>query len=203
MARRLALWFDYASPYSYLAVSRIVALRDAISPEAAIEWRPFLLGPVFLKRSSGAGAFQDVSPAERQYRWRDLERLCVLYRLPWQRPRRYPPHSLLAARTTLVALEQGWGDTCIAAIYRAAFAEDRDIADADVLRSVIAGLGQDAETVLCAAQDEAVKAKLRAQVDAAMAAGIFGAPSLVVDGEIFWGNDRLEQGLEWAHRAWM
>ncbi|PJI44321.1 2-hydroxychromene-2-carboxylate isomerase [Ferrovibrio sp.] len=203
MGRRLAIWFDYASPYSYLAVSRIAALRDVILPEATIEWQPFLLGPIFMKRASGAGAFQDVSPAERQYRWRDLERLCALYSLPWQKPRRYPPRGLLAARVTLVALRQGWGEACIRAIYRAGFADDRDIADPTVLGAVIADLGQKPDEILSAAQNESVKAQLRTQVDAAMASGIFGAPSLVVDGEIFWGNDRLEQGLAWARQVWM
>ncbi|HEX6960033.1 MAG TPA: 2-hydroxychromene-2-carboxylate isomerase [Ferrovibrio sp.] len=202
-ARRIAFWFDYASPYAYLAASRIAALRDLRLPGAAIDWRPFLLGPIFQRRPQNPGPFQEVAPAERAYRWRDIERSSALYGIAWRRPERYPPNGLRAARLTLVAQDQGWGEACIRAVFRAAFGENRDIADPAVLAAIVDALGRDGADLIERAQHDAVKRRLRDQVEAAMAAGIFGAPTLVLDdGEMFWGNDRLEQAFDWAAKPW-
>lgn len=210
MSLRLSVWFDYASPYSYLAVSRVERLAAAQLPGAEIDWRPFLLGPIFQRRSSNPSPFQDVSPAERGYRWRDIERHAALYAIPWQRPARYPPMGLNAARLTLVALAEGWGAALIQAVYRAAFAENRDIADSDVLQNLVAGLGRDGAAALARASAAAIKAQLTQQVESAINGGLFGAPSFVVGagpdgtgGEVFWGNDRLEQALTWAAQPWL
>ncbi|MEL3892484.1 2-hydroxychromene-2-carboxylate isomerase [Ferrovibrio sp. MS7] len=210
---RLSVWFDYASPYSYLAVSRVeglVATRAANGQAIEIDWRPFLLGPIFQRRSANPSPFQDVSPSERGYRWRDVARHAALYDIPWTLPTRYPPMGLNAARLTLVALEEGWGRDLIRAAYSAAFAEDRDIADPEVLRQLASSLGRDGEAALRKAQSERVKIQLTQQVETAINGGLFGAPSFVVGasaegtgGEVFWGNDRLEQALTWAEKPWL
>ncbi len=210
MTARLSVWFDYASPYSYLAVSRVEGLARARQPGLEIDWRPFLLGPIFQRRSSNPSPFQDVSPAERGYRWRDIERHAALYDVPWQRPARYPPMGLNAARLTLVALAEGWGGALIRAVYTAAFAEDRDIADLDVLQALVSGLGRDGHAAMARARSTEIKAQLTQQVETAINGGLFGAPSFVVGagpdgtgGEVFWGNDRLEQALAWAEKPWL
>jgi len=210
MTLRLSVWFDYASPYSYLAVSRVEGLAAARLPGVEIDWRPFLLGPIFQRRSSNPSPFQDVSPAERGYRWRDVERHAALYGIPWRLPQRYPPMGLNAARLTLVALAQGWGGALIQAVYRAAFVEDSDIADNDVLQRLVNDLGQDGAAILRQAQTPEVKAQLTRQVETAINGGLFGAPTLVIGagedgtgGEVFWGNDRLEQALTWAEKPWL
>ena len=97
-----------------------------------------------------------------------------------------------------MALKEGWGEDYSEALYRAEFQEDRDVASAEVVGAVVAGLGQDAGRVLLGAETPEVKASLRAQTDAAQALGIFGAPTFLTQGELFWGDDRLEDALEWA-----
>ena len=86
------------------------------------------------------------------------------------------------------------------AVYHASFSEDRDISDPDLIREILEGIGQDGEQMLQDAVTEENKERLRKQTDRAWSLGIFGAPTFVVAGEIFWGNDRLEDALEW-HRT--
>ena len=119
--------------------------------------------------------------------------------MPFRRPEPFPQNSLLAARLALAGLADGWGEDFCRAVFRAEFAEGRDIADAAVLADVLAQLGVDPQAALATAQSDPVKAKLRTETEAAQALGIFGAPTFVTpDGELFWGNDRLERALAWA-----
>jgi len=95
---------------------------------------------------------------------------------------------------------EGWCRDFALACFRANFAQDRDIADAAILGEILAGLGLDAAAVLAAAQTPEHKAALAATVERAAALGVFGAPSFRVAGELFWGQDRLDQALDWAVR---
>jgi 2-hydroxychromene-2-carboxylate isomerase len=133
--------------------------------------------------------------------WRDLERICGALGLPLVQPSPFPQNGLLAARVALVALQQGWGEDYCRAIYRAEFDEGRNIAEPATVTGVLAALGQNAGQIMQQAQSDATKAKLRNQTEEAQRLGIFGAPSFVTaDGELFWGNDRLEAALGWAKR---
>jgi 2-hydroxychromene-2-carboxylate isomerase len=164
-------------------------------------WRPFLLGPIFKRRAHNPSPFQDPDPAEARYRTRDVERLCALYGLPLVWSSRYPYTSLLAARVCLIAADQDWAAAFTRAVYHASFAEDRDITAEPVIAAILTALGRPASVLIAAATTPAVKARLVAQGEAAVARGIFGAPSFVCpDGELFWGNDRLEQAVAWATR---
>lgn len=192
----IEFWYEFASPYSYLAAARIERL--AAGRAIRLEWRPFLLGPIFKQRGRDPSPFQNPSPAQRRYRWRDVQRLCAAEGLALRLPSTYPRNGLLAARATLIALDEGWGPELTRAIYRANFAEDRNIADPAVIGAVIAGLGRDAASVLARAAAPANKARLVARGEAAIARGIFGAPSFLVGEEMFWGNDRLDQAIAWA-----
>ena len=87
------------------------------------------------------------------------------------------------------------------AVYHANFAEDREIGTDEVIGAILTALGLDAAAILARAQSAEVKAQLRTNTDEAIALGVFGAPSFVVGSELFWGNDRLEQGLDWAAGA--
>ncbi len=200
----LEFWYDFASPYAYLAASRIEALVSATgaAPPIHLAWRPFLLGPIFRRRAANPSPFQEAGPEERRYRHRDIERLCHLYGLALKWPSTYPRGSLLAARVTLVAAEEGWGGAFTRAVFHANFVEDRDIAAEGVVAAILRDLGRDADPILARATAPEVKAKLAAQVEQAIAIGIFGAPSFIAgDGELFWGNDRLEQAIAWAVAA--
>jgi 2-hydroxychromene-2-carboxylate isomerase len=192
----LDLWFDFASTYSYPAVMRIGPLAEKSG--VAVRFRPFLLGPIFKAQGFATSPF-NLYPAKGRHMWRDLERLCADLGLPFRRPEPFPQHSLLAARVALAGLAEEWGDDFCRALFRAEFGDGRRIDDAAVIADVLVGLKIDPRPALAAAQSDAIKAQLRAQTEAAERLGIFGAPSFTTaDGELFWGNDRLEQALRWA-----
>jgi 2-hydroxychromene-2-carboxylate isomerase len=194
----LGFWFEFASTYSYPAALRVeAAARTAGIPVA---WRPFLLGPVFRAQGWNDSPF-NVYPVKGRYMWRDLERVCAKHGVALRRPSVFPRNGLLAARVALVGCDAAWGPDFVRAVYRANFADDRDIADPAVLAALLEGLGQPAHEVLARAGADDTKARLRAQGTEAERLGIFGAPSFVVGGELFWGNDRLEDALAWAQRA--
>jgi 2-hydroxychromene-2-carboxylate isomerase len=199
----LDFWFDFASTYSYPAAMRIAPL--AAQAGVGVRFRPFLLGAIFKAQGFATSPF-NLYPAKGRHMWRDLERLCADLGLPFRRPEPFPQNSLLAARVALVGLgedrdDKNWGEDFCRALFRAEFGDGRRIDDAAVIADILVGLKVEPEPLLAAAQSDAIKARLRAQTEAAERLGIFGAPSFTTaDGELFWGNDRLEQALRWASR---
>jgi 2-hydroxychromene-2-carboxylate isomerase len=188
----LELWFEFASTYSYPAVERVEAL--AAKSGVAVEWHPFLLGPIFRAQGWNDSPF-NIYPAKGRYMWRDLERITAKHGLPFRRPTTFPRNGLLAARVACAAAGEPWGPEFVRRVYRANFADDRDIADPGVIADILAGLGQPAEDVIARAGVDATKDVLRRQTERAIALGIFGAPTCVVGTELFWGNDRLEEAI--------
>ncbi|HET6417389.1 MAG TPA: 2-hydroxychromene-2-carboxylate isomerase [Polyangiales bacterium] len=192
--RLLDFWFEFGSTYSYPAAMRIEAL--AKSEGIAIAWRPFLLGPIFHDQGWDDSPF-NIYPAKGRYMWRDLERVCAQQGLPVRRPSQFPRNGLLAARLAFRFPSEPWLPEFVRRVYVANFAEDRDIADSQVLESVLQALAQPV-ALLAEAQSVEAKAGLRSQTERAVSMGIFGAPSFTVGGELFWGNDRLEAALSYA-----
>jgi 2-hydroxychromene-2-carboxylate isomerase len=192
---RLEFWFEFASTYSYLSAGRIVPL--AASSGVAIDWRPFLLGPIFREQGWNDSPF-NLYAAKGRYMWRDMERCCAAYGLPFRRPSRFPRNGLLAARIACRHATEAWCPHFVQAVYELNFAADRDISDAALLSDILTALGQPAAEVLGRAQKPQSKELLRRQTEGASRRGVFGAPSFVVGGELFWGNDRLEQAIAWA-----
>lgn len=194
----LDFWFDFASTYSYPAALRIGPLAQKAG--VAVRFRPFLLGPIFKAQGWDTSPF-NLYEAKGRYMWRDLERLCAEFGIPMRKPEPFPQNSLLAARVAMVALTHDWGEDYCLAVYRSQFADGKRIDDTATLSDILTRLGADAKSVLDEAQSEANKLRLRAQTDNAQKLGIFGAPTFIVaDGELFWGNDRLEQALRFAAR---
>jgi 2-hydroxychromene-2-carboxylate isomerase len=195
----LDFWFDFASTYSYPAAMRMASL--AATAGVTVRFRPFLLGPIFKAQGWDSSPF-NLYPSKGRYMWRDLERLCGELDLPFRRPEPFPQPSLMAARVALVGLSQGWGEEFCRAVFRAEFGEGHRIDDRATMARLLAPFGVDPGAVIASAQSEPIKARLREETQAAQAHGIFGAPSFVTaDGELFWGNDRLERALAWAARA--
>jgi 2-hydroxychromene-2-carboxylate isomerase len=196
---RLTFWFELASNYSYLSAMRIGA--EAAARGVDVVWQPFLLGPIFQAQGWETSPF-NIYEAKGRYVWRDMAREAVKYGLPpVTRPDPFPQHSLLAARVATVGVEEGWGPEFVRGAYTAEFAEGRAISDPEVLSGVLEGIDVAAAPVLERTREQAVKDRLRAASDRAAALGLFGAPSFVcADGELFWGNDRLEDALDWARR---
>jgi 2-hydroxychromene-2-carboxylate isomerase len=195
----LDFWFDFASTYSYPAMMRIAPLaREA---GVTVRYRPFLLGPLFKAQGWDTSPF-NLYEAKGRYMWRDMERLAAELSLPFRRPDPFPQNSLLPARVALLGLAQGWGEDFSVAVYHAQFVEDGRIDEPHTLAEILSRLNVDADAALEAAQSDDVKSRLRAEVEAAQRLGVFGAPSFTTgDGELFWGNDRLERALLWARRG--
>lgn len=191
-------WFEFASTYSYLSVMRIE--RAAAAAGVDVEWKPFLLGPVFLALGWNDSPF-NIYPPKGRYMWRDLERLAEKEDLPFRRPSRFPRNGLLAARVALVGVEEGWVAPFARAVMSANFAEDREIGEEAVIGEILGTLGLPAAELMARAQADANKLALRCQTERAAELGLFGAPSFRVGEELFWGNDRLEDALAWACRA--
>jgi 2-hydroxychromene-2-carboxylate isomerase len=195
-ARPIEFWFEFASTYSYLAAERIEKLATGVP----VVWRPFLLGPIFNSQGWNNSPF-NIYPVKGSYMWRDMERLTQDYGLKLKRPSAFPRNGLLAARIALAHDKEPWIGDFVRAVYRANFAEDREISDPAVIAGILQTLKLDPAAVLAAANAEPNKAALKAQTERAIKLGLFGAPSFTVGEELFWGNDRLEQAVSFARRS--
>lgn len=195
----LTFWYEFASTYSHLAAQRIEALANATGVK--VVWRPFLLGPIFAAQGWTTSPF-NLFPAKGRYMWRDMERLSAAAGLPLKRPEPFPANTLTAARVAVQLQDRPEIAPFTREMFKAAFCEGANLADSDVIRGILTDLGLDAQAVLDAARSEPVKSRLKMQTDEAQRMGLFGAPSFVVDGEIFWGNDRLEEALLWVDKRW-
>lgn len=193
---RLDFWFDFASTYSYPAALRIDSLAQARN--VRVEWRPFLLGPIFADQGWRTSPF-NIYPVKGRYMWRDLERICAKEGLPFVRPDPFPQNSLFAARAA-TALEGAERARFCRAVFAAEFGRGASIDAPEFIAGVLDDEGLPAAALGKASSDD-VKAALRASVEEARNLGIFGAPSFTtVDRELFWGFDRLEAALDWAAR---
>jgi 2-hydroxychromene-2-carboxylate isomerase len=193
---KLEFWYEFASTYSYLAAMRIEDL--ARERGVTLAWKPFLLGPIFQAQGWANSPFR-LFPRKGAYMVRDMERLCAERGLPFRLGENFPQNGLNAARLAMIGAEDGWGPVFTREVYLAQFRDGGNIADRDVLARALSAAGQDAEAQFAKAQEQPVKDGLRAQTERAQALGIFGAPSFVTeDGELFWGDDRLQQALAWA-----
>ncbi len=197
---RLTLWFEFASTYSYLAAARIDPLAKAAGVK--VIWRPFLLGPIFRAQGWRTSPF-NLYRAKGENMWRDMTRQAQKYGLPpLTRPDEFPQNSLLAARLAVLGAEASWGPDFVRSVFAAEFAEGLSIADEAVLAGRLNALGLGGAALVGQARsDQSAKDKLRANTDEAAALGVYGAPSFTTDdGELFWGNDRLEDALAWVCR---
>src|SRR2546427_12653646 len=158
------------------------------------------LGPVFRSQGWNDSPF-NLYPAKGRYMWRDLERLCAKYGLSFRRPSVFPRPSLLAARVACLAANEPWCADFVRGVFRANFAEDRDVASVETVSAILDALGRPGRALIEAAGAPEAKERLRAQTERAIALGIFGAPTAVVGDELFWGNDRLEDAVAWAVTA--
>lgn len=194
----LDFFLEFASTYSYLAAMRVDGSAQAAGVK--VRWRPFLLGPIFQAQGWNNSPF-NLYREKGRYMWRDLERLTAELGLPFRRPEPFPQSSLLAARVALVGLAENWGEAFCRAVFAAEFGEGRQIADKAVIADLLYGLDVAPQPVLERARSDGIKAKLRAETETARTLGVFGAPTFITaDGELFWGNDRLEQALAWARK---
>ncbi|WP_170414935.1 2-hydroxychromene-2-carboxylate isomerase [Ruegeria atlantica] len=194
MQRRIQFWFEFASTYSYLSAMRIE--RAAAQHNIAVEWHPFLLGPIFAAQGWDNSPF-NIYPAKGRYMWRDMERLTAQRGLPFLRPELFPQNGLKAARLTSAIEDQDQKGRFARAVYTAEFAHGQNVSDDAVLIDClkVAGLS---ESLMDRIQDPEIKTALIEQTKTAQANGLFGAPSFLVGDELFWGDDRLDDAIQLA-----
>lgn len=188
-------WIEYGSTYTYLSVARMRGL--AASTGVPVRWQPFFVMPIMAELGMTQGPFLPY-PTKTAYMWRDIERRAIRHGVPYAKPSTYPVNSLLTARVACIASEEGWCEDFSEGVFRLHWTKNILIGTDENLRTVLAALGQEPDDVLVRAQSPAVKDALRQQTERARSLGVFGAPSFTVNEELFWGDDRLEEALQWA-----
>jgi len=195
MAEPIDFWFDFSSPYGYLMSERIDELAARFGRK--VRWHPILLGVVF--KSTGSAPLTTQHPAKAAYALRDFERSARFLGIPYRRPTRFPLPTQNAARAYYWLHGQ---DCALArrfahAVYRALFVDDRDISAPATVLEIAANLGVDRASLDTALQSPEIKERLKEEVNNALRIGIFGSPHVIIDGEAFFGADRLPQIEKW------
>ncbi len=187
-------YFDFSSPYGYFAASRIedIAARHGRS----VTWRPILLGAVF--KVTGQQPLTTI-PIKGAYARHDVERTARLFGLAFRLPTKFPIGSTAACRAfyALSDSEPQLAKQLALALYAAYFGENRDISTPEVTLDVAAELGIARDDLARSLNEPALKDRVRGEIDDAIAIGVFGSPYFIIDGEAFWGCDRLDQMERW------
>ena len=194
MVEPIRFYFDFSSPYSYLASEKIDALAEKHGRR--VQWRPILLGAIVKTLGTVTLTSQ---PGQADYSVHDFARSARFMDIPYAHPQNFPISTVAAARAYY------WlhGQDCTRArqfaheIFRAYFTEGRDVSAADVVLELAQKVDADRTALAAGMNEPAIKERLRAETEAALAAGVFGVPWIVVDNEAFWGADRLPQIEQW------
>lgn len=194
MAAPIEFYYDFASPYGYMAATRIGAL--AAKHGRDVQWKPILLGVVF--KVTG-GVPLPTAPLKGDYSRRDMERSARLSKIPFKVPSKFPIAGQSPSRViySLEAEGPARQQEVALALYRAYMVEDKDISSPEVSAEVAATVGMDRQQVLDLIADPVMKEKLKTETEAAIQRGVCGSPFMIVDGEPFWGFDRLDQVDRW------
>ena len=197
-AAPIEFWFEFSSPYGYIASQLVPGLEARTGRR--VEWRPFLLGPVF--KANGQAPLVDI-PMKGDYSRRDFVRTARFHGVPFAMPAKFPIGTVAALRAFYWMDQQDPARARALAdrLYRAYFAEGQDIGDAATVVRIAADMGIDRAALEEALQDPAVKDLAKRQVDAALSRGIFGSPFFIVEGEPFWGSDRIPMLEAWISRG--
>ncbi len=192
-------YFDFSSPYGYLMAEKIDALAAAHGRK--VKWHPILLGVIF--QATGSRPPVEGSGSKSAYMVKDFHRSARFLGVPYNPPSRFPLPTQNAARAYYWLHGQ---DCALArrfahAIYRAFFVDDRDISSPEVVLNIAADLGVSRETLAAALQTPEIKARLKEACETALTRGVFGSPHVIIDGEAFFGADRLPQIEKWLQEG--
>ena len=195
MASPIDFHFDFSSPYTYVASEEIEALAERTGSD--LRWRPLLLGAVF-KTSGGHPLTEGYGPKVR-YSVRDFARAAAFVGVPYRHPSIFPIGTVSAARAVLWLKQQQPQQVAafIHAVFRAFFVADRNISDTAIVLEIARSQGIDAEQLADGIQQDSIKSELKSEVEHAVTRGVFGSPTIFVDGEMFWGHDRLAHVERW------
>ena len=184
--RNIEFFWDAASPYTYLAATRIEPLVARTG--ASVVWRPFLLGKVF---EASGNRMPAAVPAKAKHLFCDVQRWAQHYGVPVAFPKVFPVNSVLVLRAGIAASGQGKGAEFARAAMKAYWADGIDISQPEAVSAIAATVGLDGPALLLQAQEQPVKDQLRSNTEEAVRRGAFGAPTFFVGEQMFWGNDRL------------
>jgi 2-hydroxychromene-2-carboxylate isomerase len=194
MQKQLDFFLFLGSTYTYLAVNRAeqVAEREGVT----LRWRPFSVRSIMIEQNNRPFVGK---PIKLAYMWRDLERRARRHGIPFGSVPDYPnDRDELANRVATVAAVEGWCPQFAKAAYATWFMENKDPGKAEHLFPIIEGLGKDPHDVLSRADSQEIRAKYTAETVLARSLGVFGSPSFVCADEVFWGDDRLEDAVDWC-----
>jgi 2-hydroxychromene-2-carboxylate isomerase len=188
-------YFELSSPYGYIASRLAEGLEDRIGRQ--LRWRPILLGPIF--KVTGQAPLTQV-PLKGDYAKRDFQRSARQHHVAYRHPDAFPIGTVAACRAfyALDADDPEAARRLAKALYAAYFVDNRNIGDAATMLRVAGETGLDAAYLAAAIEDPRLKERVKGEVDAAIAAGVFGSPFFVVDGEPFWGVDRIPMLEDWV-----
>lgn len=198
MSAGVDFYFEFSSPYGYIASRLVDGLEQRTG--RAVAWKPFLLGPVF--KATGQAPLVQV-PMKGEYSKHDFARSARFHGVPFRIPSKFPIGTVPALRAFhwVDASDPAKARALAKALYGAYFAEDRDISGAPAVLEIAATVGVDAAALAAALEDPAVKDRAKQAVDGAIARGVFGSPFFIVDGEPFWGCDRMPMLEAWIQRG--
>lgn len=192
--RQIDFFFFFGSGYAYLSVLRIQRLAE--SANVTVRWRPFNVRPLMQENNVALRS----EARKVKYMWRDIERRAAAHGLPFLRPPVWPTDpDLLHNKVGALAAAQGWGQAFAEASFKAWYLESMALGDPVCLEHVIAKLGKNSAEVIDRAKDPKATMLYDENTEDARRYGIFGSPSFVTqDGEMFWGDDRLDEAIAWA-----
>ena len=195
MSKTIEFYFDFGSPTTYLANARLKQLCDEYG--ASLEYRPVLLGGLF----KASGNMSPVAiPAKGKYMMeQDLPRFAAAYGVPLNFNPHFPINTLNLMRGAVASLDAPYFSSYLEAVFDAIWVDGKDMGDLAVVQEVLSSAGLDAEALLAMTQDPQVKAKLIENTQAAVDRGLFGAPTIFIDEQMFFGQDRM-QFIEMALR---
>jgi 2-hydroxychromene-2-carboxylate isomerase len=195
MSKAIDFYFDFSSPYGYLAAQRAEAMGQGAG--RPVIWKPFLLGALF--KQEGSKPLIDY-PLKGAYSLHDMRRAARRLAVPFTMPEPFPFSSVAAARAFYALTDARPADakSLALALFAAIFGRGQALSDASAVLGIAADLGLDAAALGQAMTAPEVKARLRQEVEGAMARGVFGSPFFIVDGEAFWGHDRMAEVEDWA-----
>ena len=194
LAGPIEFYFDFSSPYGYLAAHRIDALGAEFGRE--VLWRPILLGAVF--KATGQSPLVS-QPLRGPYHLHDLQRTARRLKLPFQLPSDFPMATIAAARAFYWVDGQSpdAAKRLALALFDAPFARGINTSATDTVAAIAEGAGFDPDQIRAGIGPPAIKERLKAETDRAIERGIFGSPFFIVDNEAFWGNDRIPDLRDW------
>ena len=195
--KEIEFWFSIGSTYTYLSVSRLKEVERKF--EVSFSWQPFSVRKIM--REMDNVPFPPTKQAKVDYMWRDIQRRARGYGFEARVPAPYPLKEFdLANRIAVLGMQEGWCSNYVQATYRRWFLEWLEPGSEPNVSESLREIGQDSERILELATGEETGEVYSCQTESAQSKGIFGSPSFIVDGELFWGDDRLEDAVSWALR---